>query len=825
MNPAASISPFAQATPALLGMGYSPLSILPATVSHRSAGKAPGNLSGGSWRPTEGWQALRTSPLAGFPLKLAMGAAGNPNVGIVMGTPAGPNAAGEPTYVIAIDVDVTDPEAFDTIVRALPASPMQKKGAKGLTAFFRATEAIKSRSFDDSRIPRGSGQSRRLVDLLTGFQTKQTIVPPSVHPETLQPYVWLCGPVPARDLPELTQDDLDALVETLELCGYDPSGGREDDAERRPFDPSQLDSEDPFERAKVAAMANLSAWVPHLDNLHGLRPARGGYEAVDLCRDSSSGRPTEGRKRNLSINPQGIKDFGTNETFSAIDLVMRQQGLPEGAALRWLEDRVGLVDDTVSVDVAALAASHEDRDLPPPMRRKPGAETAVTTPQKPATTGFEAGAEMPAGQAECRSAAPVSAEIPEHLLDVPGLVGDIARWITATARKPQPAMSLAMALGIVGTVAGRKFCGPTKSATHLYLLITGGTGSGKGGPKKAGAQLLNAAGLRGFIGPSSFTSASALIQHVSQSPASLCVMDEFSMLIGKINSRNGSSHEKAISGELRQFWSLSFEEYVPPRWASGRDRQQPEPIVSPALSIIGLTTADELYSVLQGADVVSGFLNRFCLVATLNNPRDVEPTADVFDPPANLVESLKAIASVGGPLAHATMHFMQPDRPLVSVPWEGGPDGLARKAFDHLVEAVASMNEHEALTQRTVEMGVRLATIRAIGIGGQAAKVSVEDMLWGADFALWSTRRLIADVADHMVQSDHQARAKLVLRLIKNAPGGSITRTKLCQGVDHLFDARTLDAVLAGLLDAEQIAPVVSERRGPGRKAAGYVAL
>lgn len=786
-------SPFARAHGELSALGYHPVPIVAANaLHHRGRGKAPGRYQSGGWQGLPSWQSLRTAPLSGFPLSLALKAP-DANVGLVMGTPAGAAPDGTPLFVMSIDVDTEEPEAFDEIVRAIPASPMRAKGKKGWKAFYRAPEGVRSRGYDDSRVPRGAGLPRRLVDVLTGFDTRQAVVSPSVHPDGGE-YCWLDGPVRADELPIFSEADHERLVETLQMHGYDPNEGRR--TERKPYVPSNHVDGDAFDVVKAAALANLSAWVPALD-LYGLRPARGGYECVNTLRDSSSGQPLERRKRNLSIQGSGIKDFGSGDTWSAIDFVADFCGLSVPDALRWLEDRLGLGDDgSVVLNLAQPAAPSE------PVVEPDATEAASTTvaPQE------------------------VGTELPEHLTRVPGLVGQISDWITATARKPQPALSLAMALGIVGTVAGRKFCGPTQSATHLYMLCTAPTGSGKNAPKKAGAQILAAAGMRHLIGPSSFTSASSLIQHVSRSPASLCIMDEFAMLIGKINAKSGSSHEKAISGELRQFWSLSFEEYIPPRWASSRERQQLEPIVSPALSLIGLTTADELYTVLQGGDVVSGFLNRFLLVATLSNPADIEPEADVFSPPEPMVEALQAIASVGGPLAHATMHSLMPDRPLVRVPWEGGPGGRAHQVFKALVAQVAEMKEHEALTQRCAEMAVRLATVRAIGIGGADAVVTVDDMLWGSDFALWSTRRLIADVEAHMVESEHQARAKFVLRIINEAPGGFITRTALCRRVNHRFDARALESVLDGLREAGQIRLKKSDRQGAGKKAEGYFA-
>jgi len=65
---------------------------------------------------------------------------------------------------------------------------------------------------------------------------------------------------------------------------------------------------------------------------------------------------------------------------------------------------------------------------------------------------------------------PADKNAPAHEIDYPaGLVGEIARWIVATARYPQPELAIGAALAIVATAAGRHFASPTKSATQLYI--------------------------------------------------------------------------------------------------------------------------------------------------------------------------------------------------------------------------------------------------------------------------------------------------------------------------------------------------------------------
>lgn len=351
-----ALSPFAQAAPDLQALGYSVLSVIPPSAANFEArGKMPGIFQGGHWQGNPGWNKLRDAPLSGFGLSMAMKYPGA-NIGIVCGTPAGRDGD-EQLFVCALDLDMTDPDAVDEVVRALPASPMSKTGSKGLTLFFRASKAVTSRTYDDERIPRGSGVPRRLADLLTGFAPRQTISPPSAHPDG-PVYRWIKGPVAAHDLPILTPADVDVLGEVLQAYGYQPAEARGGKGERKPFTPSESGgSDDPFEQIKADALANLSLWVPHVDNLFGLRPARRGYEAVNLLRDSSSGRATSERKRNLSINPQGITDFGTGETWSAIDLVSDFNGLSVSEAVTWLEDRLYPSDVVIDLDEMRAAAS------------------------------------------------------------------------------------------------------------------------------------------------------------------------------------------------------------------------------------------------------------------------------------------------------------------------------------------------------------------------------------------------------------------------------------------------------------------------------------
>ncbi|GAA0768753.1 bifunctional DNA primase/polymerase [Brevundimonas olei] len=780
-------TPFSQAAPDLIALGYSPIPLISPDAPHKGRGKAPGDWRSGAWQGLSRWQRFRDGPPSSFEMNLWLKAPGA-NVGIVMGTPAGRDDEGEPLFVIGVDFDAADPDALDTLLGSAPFSPMVKRGQKGETRLFRARKTIKTAVYD--------GPEGRLIDLLAGFDTRQTVVPPSVHPDTGAAYVWTAGPVPAEQLPIFTADDLAVLEEALETCGWERNRTRAaTDRPRKPA-PAEIDPDDLWSEVKAAAMGNLSAWVPHLD-LYGLRKARGGYECVEAWRPSSTGRLLADRKLNLSIQPDGIKDWGSNNTYSSIDLVMAARACDQHEATDWLRERLGLKDEGVVIDLAAMLARSKrsdmggcDDDLPEPLRVAPKmGELSPIASQKPAVAGFDDGAQL---------AAPSSTDLPDRLTRVPGLVGQIADFIEDSARRPNRAFAIGAALLIVGTAAGRKIAGPTGSGTHLYVLGLADTGSGKDHALDAIPTIMGAASLQQHVGKGEFMSHQAVYRDLMRQPLTLCPMDEFGSFLKKVNNRNGAGSEKAITGVLRTAWGKSFSTMPSPGWAT----QGSEPIHSPAFSLFGMATDRDFYTAIDGGDVDNGFLNRFLLIATKKRPETRHPLVSRHQVPDEIIDGLMGIYNVAGPLYSGTMHNGRANEPAVAARFASDAVQRAFEAFENKMIRRAA---NEPLVARTAEMAIRLATIRAVGIlGAQDPIVTLDDLEWGIDFCTWSAERLISDVAEHMAETPLQAESKRIQRLIRAR--GRIKHRDLLRALGGRLRTREVEDIVKGLKDAEIIA-------------------
>lgn len=404
-------------------------------------------------------------------------------------------------------------------------------------------------------------------------------------------------------------------------------------------------------------------------------------------------------------------------------------------------------------------------------------------------------------------------EFPEALTHVPGLVGDITDWICATARRPNRVLALGAALTLVGTAMGRFWAGPTLSSTVLYMLALAPSGVGKDHALQQIKRLLSAAKMTRTIGPDEFISMPAVIHFIEREPLSLCPMDEFGAFLKRINAKRASGFERGISKIMRSVWGTNFGLMTTPEWAATPART----IRAPALSIYGASTPEDFFEALDGGDVSNGFLNRFTLLTVASRTEDREPTLPPLTVPEKLSESLRRLFGGGNPLVVASkLHETDIEIDPFVIPWGPGAEAVYT-AFQREILAWQDRDaDAENFIGRAAEMAVRMATIRAGGRDPVAPRISEDDMQWGRAVALWSARTLYRMGRLYISETDFQAEANRVLRII-DKEGGEISQETLRARMKNRLRARELREVIETLEDTGAITreSVATEGGGP----------
>ena len=835
------MGPFGQVYARLVEQGYSVLPIMPGT-------KKPGlpRNNNNEWMDFPRWPTFQ-STLAHH-RHWALSTAG---IGVRCGLLSG--------YLVVVDIDTDDPGILEALRKILPPVLVKKRGARGESWFYYGP-GVPSHSWKINGC--------KVVEILgTG---RQTVIPPTIHPDLGEPYRWTGSKTledfRPQDLPLLPPSIVGQIDAVLVPFGYEPP------APRGRTSGDEIDAaDDPHRRLNEYALDNLAAWVPDL-NLYRCRPYRNGFEAVATWRESTKGRRLEDRNRNLKIVPNGIKDFGEDKGYTAIDLVMAAKECDLEAAFAFLDEHLEwsggepLLD--IPLDISALAASatpklemlglNDDDDSNGSSNESSsgssngsfngnGADTtgmhtgasngahnggsqasaqtsAQVIPFKPAAvvrespfSDWKTYSEADDSESSSESAADAGVSTTDPLLEpltyVPGRVGEIVDFIVKGARRPNRVLALAAAIVVVGTLIGRRARGPVGNATHLYPMIIAPSGGGKEWICNAIQILIEAAGAGTLLHPSEISVQGGLDEALLTMPVGVIIVDEIHYFLGRLLSSKAGPWEQSLIGQFNKLWGKSFDQYRTTRKVG----KPPSIVHSPAISLFGASTPDDFWPLLQGTEISNGFFSRLAVFESLFRSKLRTPPVP-YEVPAGLEARLTELHLFGDtPLKLAQLNDPNIKFDLRDLPWSNaGAEKVYQQLNDWVdcrIDTGAGRGEY---FNRVVETAVRLATIRAAGIAGHQGAVDVDDMIWGADIASILVTRAIKQAQECSPQTPRRQLSDKLDDLI--ARRGSMTVREIQQYIRSSHRSSEITDILNQMAIAGRIVRTANGYAVPHKK-------
>lgn len=773
----------------LVANGYSAIPIAPGE-------KHPGRYTSFGWQPMGGWSKFCAELPPAFQIA-SWSKWPNAGVGVALGR-----------GVVCIDID--GEYCLDAVRDALPEAKVAKKGAKGLSLFFRGnTDKIRSRSYRIDKVT--------AVDLLA--HGRQTVLPPSIHPSTGQPYVWTTpdglDAVAAGALSALPDNIEDILAEILTPFGFveEPTYA----ADPASVSPGE-DCEDGlrfYREMNEKALQHFSAWVPPL-GLPKLRAAGPGkFEAVASWRPSSTGRPDNRRSPNLKFHAQGIKDMGTGETYTALNVVMRSGDMTLNQATTWLGTRLGY-NFEVAIDLKPTPKPANDLVLTTEGEVLPAVlpEAPVQVVEQP----MPAAAVVPFLKPESRSVETPDEKLARKLDDLtrpPGLVGDLVDWIEGSSRRPSRILALAAALAFVGTLAGRMYESPTELRTNVYLVSLAPTGYGKDHARKSIKKLAAKTNLTRFIGGERIMSASGMRTDVEQQPSIMYMLDEFGGFMKGMNDPRAGSHIKEIRDLILSLVGSAEDYYSGVSYRGGRSTV----IQNPNMSIAGISTPTDFWNSMTGAGVSDGFLPRFVIMPALGaRPNDREPILP-SQPPEALLAAVRRLVSVkplGGPLAGATLDASTTLTPR-KLRWAGNAKDVYADMVSRCERQANAGSEAESdLWTRLPANAQKLAMIVAIGRDCYEPEIWPQDLEWAFELVSLCVRHTIEQVDGRLAENDRQREYLFVKMAVTEAGNEGLPKAVLTKKVNGRFDSKRIGMILAQLEEAGEIYSTVVQNPNGG---------
>ena len=397
--------------------------------------------------------------------------------------------------------------------------------------------------------------------------------------------------------------------------------------------------------------------------------------------------------------------------------------------------------------------------------------------------------------------------IPEELLSVPGFINDLMNYTLRTAYYPNRALAFAGALAMLAHLTGRRFKDQRGSRFNIYLLALAKSGVGKEHPRGTNIDLATQMAFISELGDT-FASGEGLEDSMCQSPSMLYQVDEIDYLFNTVKLKD--SRAEQINSMLLKLYSESKTTHIMRKKAIQRGAPPVgTAIVQPHLTMFGTATPKFFYQSLTERTMENGLLARCIVLEAGERGKAGEPHEEDF--PESVINTVRNLIRLG----HENNLTGEFPRPLVL---QENPDATnrIREILGYADEEYRKASERgddsaNALWARAGEKVLKLAAIYAISENAVEPVITIDGVNWAWRFIEHMTRRMLFMASMFVADTDFDAQAMKVIRLVRQKRG-RISHGKLLRN-SHL-DKDAFKRVVETLIESGTLRKEFGDRGG-----------
>ena len=397
-------------------------------------------------------------------------------------------------------------------------------------------------------------------------------------------------------------------------------------------------------------------------------------------------------------------------------------------------------------------------------------------------------------------------EFSPDLLNPGGFLQKLIQLDLERAHKRQPEFALGAAISLLSVICGRKICDELGNRTNIYAVSVGPSGCGKDNARKRIADVFRDSECLDYLGPEDIASESGLINHLSDRPSLLLMLDEMGRFLRTTNDAKGSRQLYEVVTTLIRLYTSSDTVYLGKAYA---DVKKQKKIDQPCLSIYGTTTPHDFFAALTPDTITGGLVGRLLVF---------EARESVRQDPSNAVPSTEIIQFVrswrekriGGNLSN---EFPVPQKVRYS-----NQSSLAIRDLRLAIDKESTGRYRQELWTRCEQKACKLALLHSVSIGN-LDEIGVGSAEWGIGVATHVTRRMCELIDQWVADSPSDARTKAIMRVLRER--GHMTMTDLCRQTRAMSKRERQDAI-DSLLEMDEVEMVVQKT---GRKPVSYITV
>lgn len=315
----------------------------------------------------------------------------------------------------------------------------------------------------------------------------------------------------------------------------------------------------------------------------------------------------------------------------------------------------------------------------------------------------------------------------------PGLVGEIAQFIYSAAPRPVPEVALAASIALMAGITGRAY-NISGTGLNQYVLLLAMTGAGKEAAASGINKLMNMIKMQvptsyGFIGPSEISSGSALFKYLgNQSQSFISLLGEFGLRLQQMSAHGANGSEVSLRRMFLELYNKSGYTDVLQASVYSKKEDSTSLVQSPSFSVLGESTPERFYGILNEDMISEGLLPRFLLIEYKGNRPAANQNHTSVVPSFSLIEKLAALAAQCETVNHSN------PRRVINV---GSTSEAARMLFDFDKYADNKINNTNKdiirqLWNRAHLKVLKLSALLAVGQNMIEPTIQASDMEWAA---------------------------------------------------------------------------------------------
>lgn len=409
-----------------------------------------------------------------------------------------------------------------------------------------------------------------------------------------------------------------------------------------------------------------------------------------------------------------------------------------------------------------------------------------------------------------------------------GFLSEVVAYYNATSGNAQPLFAIQTALALAGVICARHYRTNIMNATSLYMINIGKSGTGKEHARNVIEKILEACNHGKLVSGDGYTSGSAVFSALQSRPRHITFIDEFAKYLQSAKNKYSSGHLADANNQLMQVYSRNFGTFRPKTYSAigVKDDQRKKfsdmKVLYPNITLLAMTTPDDMFSTISVDSIKDGFINRF-LICISEAERTIRQHKEPIDVPQSIIDWVDAIIHrVDGAVDDSEV---EPTQEVLSLSVDANEMQIEFQRF--LIDKANSLEKYGMgeITARSNEIALRIALIHALSRDVNATIINTDDMKFAIDWVKFNLLRLIENLKMSIAASDFEGYKKETLKAIRQAGEAGITWATM-QKTAPMSKYRTKD--LKEILDALEDANLVQKElysEGRGRPTNLYKAL